>query len=150
MSMLDPNDAHSSAIFRGWCAGIGSKEPDVTDTEPRRVAIVDDDLAVRESLRFLLDVHGHPVETFASAADFLKADMQHLACLVLDHHMPYMTGLELVERLRAEGVGIPILLITGVSSPAIVARYAKLGIERVLEKPPSEQDLLDFVEAARS
>ena len=122
----------------------------MTGAEQRRVAIVDDDAAVRDSLRFLLEVIGHPVETFASAAEFLKADKQHLACLILDHHMPEMTGLELAERLRADGSGIPILLITGSPSPAIVARAAELGINRVLEKPLTDEDLLDFIDGTRS
>ena len=63
--------------------------------------------------------------------------------------MPEMTGLELAERLRADGAGIPILLITGSPSPAIGARAAELGI-RVLETPPTEGDLLDFIDGTRS
>jgi two-component system, LuxR family, response regulator FixJ len=122
----------------------------VTKIEQRPVAIVDDDQAVRDSLRFLLETIGHPVETFASAAEFLKAEQQHLACLILDQHMPEMTGLKLAERLRADGSGIPILLITGSPSPAIVARAAELGISRVLAKPRADEDLLDFVNATRS
>ena len=121
----------------------------MTEAERRKLAIVDDDLAVRDSLRFLLEVIGHLVETFASAAEFLKANIQHFACLILDHHMPNMTGLQLAERLRADGVGIPILLVTGSPSPAIVARAAELGIERVLEKPLNDEDLLDFVNSTR-
>jgi two-component system, LuxR family, response regulator FixJ len=120
----------------------------MTGFEQRKVAIVDDDAAVRDSLRFLLEVVGHPVETFASAAEFLNAEQQRLACLILDHHMPEMTGLELAERLRADGSGIPILLITGSPSPAIVARAAELGIYRVLAKPRAEEDLLSFVNAS--
>jgi FixJ family two-component response regulator len=65
----------------------GPKGLTMTEIGQRRVAIVDDDLAVRESLRFLLEIIGHPVETFASAAEFLKAGQQHLACLILDHHI---------------------------------------------------------------
>jgi FixJ family two-component response regulator len=114
-----------------------------------RVAIVDDDQAVRDSLRFLLEIIGHPVETFASAAEFLNADKQHLVCLILDHHMPEVTGLELAERLRADGFGMPIVLITGSPSPAIAARAAELGI-RVLAKPVTDEDLMDFISAARS
>jgi two-component system response regulator FixJ len=121
----------------------------MTEAERRNIAIVDDDLAVRDSLRFLLEVIGHLVETFASAAEFLKANIQHFACLILDHHMPNMTGLQLAERLRADGVGIPILLVTGSPSPAIVARAAELGVERVLEKPLNDEDLLDFVNSTR-
>ena len=114
------------------------------------VAIVDDDDAVRDSLRFLLEVIGHPVETFASAAEFLKAEINRLACLILDHHMPEMTGLELAEQLRTDGAGIPILLITAAPSPAIVARAAEVGINWVLEKPATEEDLLDFIDRART
>jgi two-component system, LuxR family, response regulator FixJ len=117
--------------------------------EQRKVAVVDDDASVRDSLRFLLEVIGHPVETFDSAAEFLKADLRLIVCLILDHHMPEMTGLELAERMRADGSGIPILLITGSPSPAIAARAAEFGI-RVLEKPPTEEDLLDFIDGARS
>jgi CheY-like chemotaxis protein len=64
--------------------------------------------------------------------------------------MPEMTGLELAERLRADGSSIPILLVTGSPSPVIVARAAELGINRVLDKPPTEEDLLDFINGARS
>ena len=97
-----------------------------------------------------MEVAGHVVETFASAANFLKSEVKNLACLILDHHMPHMTGLELAERLRADGSAIPILLITGLPSPAIVARAAVLGISRVLAKPFDEGDLLEFVNAHRS
>ena len=69
------------------------------------------------------------------------------ACLIVDQHMPRMTGLDLAERLRDEGAGIPVMLITGSSSPSIVARAALLGVVRVLEKPPEEDDLLSFVNA---
>ena len=112
------------------------------------IAVVD--AAVRDSLRFLLEVIGHPAETFASAVDFLKAETQSLACLILDQHTPEMTGLGLAERLRADGAGIPILLITGSPSPSIVARAAELGIVRVLEKPATEEELLAFVNAAHA
>ena len=122
----------------------------MTKAEPPVIGIVDDDHAVRESLRFLLEVAGHLVETFESAADFLRSETKHLACLVLDHHMPHMTGLELAERLRADGSAIPILLITGLPSQAIVVRAAELGISRVLAKPFDEEELLSFVNAQRS
>jgi len=121
----------------------------MTAIEPRRIAIVDDDRAVRDSMQFWLEIIGHSVETFASGAEVLKADNQNLACLILDHHMPEMAGLELAERLRAGGSGVPILLMTGSISPSIVARAAEIGINRVLEKPPTEEDLLDFIDGTR-
>jgi CheY-like chemotaxis protein len=61
--------------------------------------------------------------------------------------MPRMTGLELAERLRADGVDVPILLITSAISPSIIARAAQLGVSRVLQKPPSEDKILCFVAA---
>jgi two-component system, LuxR family, response regulator FixJ len=122
----------------------------MTASPRRNVAIVDDDAAVRDSLRFMLEVLGYSVATFSSGAEFVDGDMQHMACLVLDQHMPQMTGLELAERLRADGTAIPILLITGLSSPAIIARAAELGVARVIEKPPSDEDLLNFINATLS
>lgn len=111
------------------------------------VAVVDDDPGVLDSLRFLLEIGGYAVATYASAAAFLADRDVAPACLILDQHMPHMTGLELAARLRSEGASIPVLLITGSPSPAIVDRAAALGIEKVLEKPPSEDDLLRFVGA---
>ena len=137
-------------MMLGPVIGPGPRGSEMAEVNPGTVAIVDDDDAVRDSLRFLLEVIGHPVVTFASAAEFLKAEMQRLACLILDHHMPEMTGLELAERMRADGAGIPILLITGAPSPAIVTRAAEVGINRVLEKPATEEDLLDFIDGTRS
>jgi two-component system, LuxR family, response regulator FixJ len=122
----------------------------VTEARRKRVAIVEDDDGVRDSLQFLLEIAGHVVEAFASAATFLKADIDEMACVIADHHMPHMTGLDLVERLRANGIGIPVLLVTGALSPAIVARATELGVERVLEKPPDEQALLDFINSKMS
>jgi two-component system, LuxR family, response regulator FixJ len=122
----------------------------LAEIERRKVAVVDDDHAVRESLRFLLDIMGHAVEVFESAAEFLKAEAKQFACLILDHHMPHMTGLELAEKLRTNGNLLPIMLITGSPSDTIVSRAADLGISRILDKPPSEEELLDFIEANQS
>ena len=116
----------------------------VADARPNKIAVVDDDRAVCDSLKFFLEVMGCVVETFLSAASFLSTDLREIGRLILDHHMPQMTGLELAEKLRADNVSLPILLITGSPSRDIVARASALGI-RVLDKPPSEEDLLDFI-----
>jgi FixJ family two-component response regulator len=118
-----------------------------TEPQPYRIAVVDDDQAVCDSFRFLLEVMGYSVETFLSPDAFLAADHQGIARLILDHHMPQMTGLELAEKLLADNLSLRILLITGSPSPDVVARAGALGI-RVLEKPPSEEDLLDFIDQA--
>lgn len=109
------------------------------------VAVVDDDAAVLESLRFLLELAGFQVATYSSAIDYLERSDISPRCIILDHHMPKMTGLELTARLRADGNQVPILLITSFPSPAIVARAAEIGIARVLDKPPTEDDLINFV-----
>jgi FixJ family two-component response regulator len=111
------------------------------------VAVVDDDPAVLNSLKFLLELTGHRVDAYASALAFLEDYVSRPACMILDQHMAQMTGLELVAHLRTEGRHIPILLITGAASPTIIARAAELGVEKVLDKPPSEDELLSFIEA---
>ena len=117
------------------------------DNHHGAVAIVDDDQAVRDSLKFLLEVAGHTVGTYASAVAFLEDRAVQPCCMILDQHMPQLTGLDLAARLRTDGIGIPILLISGALSPGIVARAAELGIEKVLGKPPTEDELLGFVNA---
>jgi FixJ family two-component response regulator len=105
------------------------------------IAVVDDDDAVRDSLRFFLETVDHPIVAFASGPEFLAHDGSGLACLILDHHMPEMTGLQVAEQLRGDGSRLAILLVTGLPSPSIVARAA----ERVLEKPPGDDDILEFI-----
>jgi two-component system, LuxR family, response regulator FixJ len=117
-------------------------------SRPRVVGIVDDDVDVRDSLKFLLESANYAVVTFASAAQLLAWETQRLVCLILDHHMPQMTGLQLAEKLRADGVGVPIMLITGSLASELPSQASALGIRWVREKPISERDLLDFINAA--
>jgi two-component system, LuxR family, response regulator FixJ len=114
------------------------------------VAVVDDDDAVRDSLQFLLETVGCSVATYSSAAQFLnEARPGDLACLVVDQHMPDLTGLQLIGRLRSEGITVPIALITGSPSPDLLRLARELGVEKVLEKPLDDDILLEFVEHAR-
>ena len=121
----------------------------MSEASQRTIAIVDDDRAVRDSLRMLLEVMGYPAATFKLASEFLRSDMREVECLISDHHMPNMTGLELAERLRADGSDMRILLTTASPSRAISARAAEFGIN-VLAKPPDDNDILDFICATRS
>jgi two-component system response regulator FixJ len=107
-------------------------------------AVIDDDPAVLDSLCFLLEIAGHRTRGYASAAAFLADGDARPACIILDQHMPHMTGLELLARLRAAGVATRVMLVTGSSTPAIRARAAALGVVKVLEKPPDEAELLAF------
>ncbi len=115
------------------------------------VIVVDDDEAVRESLRFLLDIAGYDVATFDSAQAYLDcADRQPATCMVLDQHMPHTTGLELLAALRQSGIRLPTALITGSPSPDLVRQAIALGAARVLEKPLADDALLRFVACAAS
>lgn len=116
---------------------------------PPRVAIIDDDLAVLDSTRLLLELFGHRVETFASPCAFLaQRDANEFDCLIVDQHMPRLTGLELAGRLRAKGIDRPIMLMTGSLTPDIVTRAGQMQIAPVVEKPASEAALMDFIAAA--
>ncbi|HUB15184.1 MAG TPA: response regulator [Acetobacteraceae bacterium] len=113
----------------------------------RVIAVVDDDEAVRDSLAFLLTVSGHNVAAYGSAAEFLQSgDLSNVAGLILDHHMPQQTGLELLTLLRQQGRTLPVLLVTGSPSPDVVERAGALGVEHVLEKPVSDEGLMAFVD----
>lgn len=112
----------------------------------RSVGIVDDDAAVRDSLRFLLEVAGFSVVTFHSADQFLAAaGPDDIGCLLLDQYMPQITGLELLRRLRQGGWDLPVALMTGSPSAQLTAQALELGAAGVLEKPLTAQALLRFV-----
>src|SRR4051812_24430843 len=105
---------------------------------PKTIAIIDDDEAVRQSLAFLLGVVDYRVETFASAVEFLKQASNRFVCLIVDQHMPEMTGLELVQQLRSAVRRIPVMLISGALTEADIRRAEALQIDKVLEKPADE------------
>jgi two-component system response regulator FixJ len=119
------------------------------DGHRQYVAVVDDDDAVRDSLCFLLEAAGYDVLTFASAADFFsRADQADIVCLLVDQHMPQVTGLELVSKVREARPGLPMALMTGSPSAELTHRAFELGVTEMLEKPLQEQGLLAFVQAA--
>jgi two-component system, LuxR family, response regulator FixJ len=123
----------------------------MTKTEDQRpvVIVVDDDEAVRESLRFMLETAGFDVDTFASACQFLAAayDRQPL-CLLVDQHMPQLTGLDLLQRLREAGRVVPAALMTGSPSTDLMRRAMELGVQEILEKPLPDDVLFRFVQKA--
>lgn len=111
------------------------------------VAVIDDDDEVRDVLRVLLESAGHDVETFRSGPQFLEhAELDRMACIVVDQRMPRMTGLELLQELDRLGRQIPSLLITGVHDPDVDAAASRVGAMTVLEKPMSPKELLRFVQ----
>jgi FixJ family two-component response regulator len=111
------------------------------------VAVVDDDEAVRESLRFLLEIAGYQVATFPSGCDFLRTGTVYAAaCLLVDQHMPQLTGLQLLRYLRESGNKTPVALMTGSPSVDLTRQAHDLGAAEVLEKPLADEVLFRFVE----
>jgi two-component system, LuxR family, response regulator FixJ len=114
------------------------------NADGRAVAVVDDDPAVCDSTRFLLEVHDLGVRTYTSGADFFRDDPD-IACLIVDYQMPDLNGLEIVSELRKRGSNVPAIMITATANPAVDRRAAELGIRRVLRKPLSNNELLDAI-----
>jgi RNA polymerase sigma factor (sigma-70 family) len=113
------------------------------------VFVVDDDQAMRNSLKWLIESVGVPVESFASADDFL-AHFQagRPGCLVLDVRMPGMSGLELLEHLAQKGLRIPAVIITGHGDVPMAVRAMKSGAVDFIEKPFNDEVLLDAIRRA--
>ena len=111
--------------------------------------IVDDDPAVCDALRWLIGSIGLAVETFTSADDFMKGyDCTKPGCLVLDVRMPGMSGLALQETLTAAGMRLPVIVISGHGDVPIAVRAMKLGAVDFIEKPFSDDLLLDSIQQA--
>lgn len=124
-------------------------KPDNTNPAAATVFIVDDDPAVRKSLRWLIESVGLPVNAFASGSEFLdQFDSRHPGCLVLDVRMPGMSGLELQEQLQLRGRHLPIIIMTAYAEVPMAVRAMKNGAVYFLEKPINDQELLDHIQKA--
>ena len=113
------------------------------------VHVIDDDDAMRESLSFLLDASGLTAKTYASAHEFLAvAANAEPGCVVTDIRMPEMNGLELVAELKARGVTLPVIVITGHGDVPLAVEAMKSGVCDFLEKPFSDDALLGAIARA--
>lgn len=114
------------------------------------IFIIDDDEAVRDSLRLLLECDGFEATGFTSAVAFLETARPSGAdCLIVDLHMPGMDGIALLEELRRRGVNLPALVITGRPSEAVRRRARAAGALALLEKPYNSTRLLALVHRAQ-
>jgi two-component system, LuxR family, response regulator FixJ len=101
----------------------------------KTVCVVDDDESVAGSLRALLETFGFKVRLYTSGAEFLADERGRLAaCLIIDQHMPGISGLDVVDSLRKQGVQIPTILISGCLDGSVRQRAAHLGIRELLDK----------------
>lgn len=113
------------------------------------VLVVDDDAAVRHSLKFALELEGFGVRLYEDAAAMLAdTDLPTTGCLVIDHYMPAMSGIDLIQRLRQRRVGLPAILITGKATDALRRSATRAGVRTILEKPLEDGSLVESIRGA--
>jgi FixJ family two-component response regulator len=114
-----------------------------------RIAIVDDEESIRRALKRLMISAGLNVDVYAGGTDFLAAvDASHPDCVILDLHMPGLTGFEVLERLGRSNSEIPVVTITGHDAPGTEARVLAGGASAYLRKPVNSQDLMGAIDRA--
>ena len=120
----------------------GSEAPETLGT----VYVVDDDDAVRDSLKWLLEASDYRVELYDSGESFIaKYDPKAIAVLVLDVRMPGMSGLELQEEMTRRGIDLPILFLSGHGDISMAVSTLKRGAEDFCEKPVEPAKLRESV-----
>jgi FixJ family two-component response regulator len=120
-------------------------------SRPFLIAVVDDDLSVRESLESLLKSVGFQVHTYPSAEEFMGSPRLHAAnCLILDVKLDGMSGPDLQRALKASGHSVPIVFVTAHETEALRARVIADGAIDCLMKPFNDETLLAAVERALS
>src|SRR6202000_1109373 len=119
------------------------------DRTSRMIAIIDDDEAMQDSLRDLLEAAGLVARCFGSAEEFLESCLLTRAwCLVVDIRMPKMSGLQLQAKLKEEECNIPIIFITAHGDARMRIRAMREGAVEFLTKPFDDAVLLEAVHAA--
>lgn len=118
-------------------------------SEAGTVHVIDDDDALRDSLAFLLRTANIDVTSHASAAAFLEAlPASTLSCIITDVRMPGLSGIDLLKRLKALGIGTPVIVITGHADVPLAVEAMKFGAIDFLEKPFDDETLLQSVRSA--
>jgi len=113
------------------------------------VFLVDDDEAVRDSTQVLLESYDIEVKSYASARAFLRAFVPGTAaCLILDLHMPEMSGLELLNMLKERGISLPVIAITGRGDSQLAERAQRDGAAALLHKPIDDGKLVSLIREA--
>ena len=116
---------------------------------PMTISLVDDDDAVRDSLRALLESYGIAVAEYPSARDFLSnAQSDRSDCMLLDLHMPEMNGLQLLDAMRQQGSPMPVIMITGRGDAQLTSRAIQAGAYALLSKPVEDNILLQSIRDA--
>lgn len=113
-----------------------------------QVHVIDDDAGLREALAFLFEVNGLAAEFHVSADAFLDALPVAQGCVLTDVRMPGRTGMELVQELKARGVDMPVVVMTGHGDVPLAVEAMKAGVIDFIEKPFSDERLLSAVRSA--
>ena len=120
----------------------------MTETPPV-VAVLDDEPQMRKALRRLLGAHGFRVEAYDGGNDFLVALPSHpAACLVLDLHMPEVSGFDVLAAFKSQRIPTPVVVITGHDDPGTSDRVRTLGASAYLKKPVDESTLVSAIKSA--
>ena len=106
------------------------------------VAVVDDEQPVRRALQRLLRASGFDVRLFATGSDFMS-HLEGIDCVILDLHLPGMSGFEVQEALTERGASVPVVVLTGNDTPANRARSLANGARAYLCKPVDDKVLLE-------
>ena len=123
----------------------------MSDTDNDIVYIVDDDPAVRDSLKLLLESHGLSVREFDGASGFLSGyEPGTGACLILDLHLPTVSGLALMKIMKGRRVNLPVIVMTANIDDYLMSRALQEGAVGFLDKPIGEHVLLEAISKARS
>ncbi|MEJ2377254.1 MAG: response regulator FixJ [Pseudolabrys sp.] len=113
------------------------------------IYVIDDDEAVRQSLEFLLKTAGISVRSFDNAKSFLEMLPEvRSGCIITDVRMPDITGIDLLRRVKEQGVDVPVIVITGHGDIGLAVEAMKIGAVDFLEKPFDDDTLLDAVRAS--
>jgi two-component system, LuxR family, response regulator FixJ len=117
--------------------------------EASTVHVIDDDEAARESLAFMLRTAKISVKTYDSATAFLAvaADVKS-GCIITDVRMPEISGIDLLRRLKALKIGVPVIVVTGHGDVPLAVEAMKIGAAEFLEKPFDDEVLLNAVRSA--
>ena len=114
-----------------------------------RIALVEDEAPVRIALTRLLRLANYDVSAYASGEDFLTGLAESIPlCVVLDVHLPGLSGIEVQRRLRSDRVRVPVVFITASDDPALEREASEAGGLRMLRKPFSNDELLAAIAAA--
>ena len=114
-----------------------------------RVYVVDDNPAVRDAIRWLVEEVGLCAQVFSTAQEFISEfNPDAIGCLVLDVRMPGMSGLELQDYLIQNNISLPVIVVTGHGDVPMAVRSMKSGAFEFLQKPFNDQTLLDTIFAA--